>query len=113
MVTKIAGPAVAKELAMTGKHITAERAHGEGLVHDVFPGDELDDQVRAFAEDLATQAPLAVQEIKRSVNLAMEVGLEEGIAYDGQAAGDLQSTEDFAEGTSAFAEDRDPEFEGK
>lgn len=113
MVNRIAGPAVAKELAMTGKHISADEALEHGLVNDVFPAEDLDDEVRAIAEDLATQAPLALQGIKRAVNYAVEVGLEEGIEYDGQTASVLSRTEDFAEGTRAFAEDREPEFQGK
>lgn len=112
-VSKIAGPAVAKELAMTGKHISADRAHEEGLVHDVYSSDDLDEEVWNFAEELANRAPLGVRAIKRSVNLSMEVGLEDGIQYDGESASRLTNTEDFAEGTSAFAEKRDPEFEGK
>ena len=113
MVSKIAGPAVAKELAITGKHIPAERAAEEGLVHDVFAADDLDEEVQRFAEEISTQAPLAVREIKGSINLSAEVGLEEGIRYDRQAATQLRHTDDFAEGTAAFAEKRDPEFEGK
>ena len=113
MVSKIAGPAVAKELAITGKHISAERADEEGLVHDVFPGEELDDAVWEFAEEVAERAPLGVRAIKQSINLSMGMSLEEGIEYDGEAAARLTNTEDFAEGTAAFAEDREPEFEGK
>ncbi len=113
MVSKIAGPAVAKELAMTGTHISADRAADEGLVHDVYPGDDLDEAVWDFAADLASRAPLGVRAIKQSINLSMELGLEAGIDYDGEAAGRLSSTDDFAEGTAAFAEDREPEFEGK
>lgn len=113
MVNQIAGPAVAKELAMTGKHISAERAAEEGLVHEVVPAADLDGRVQELAEDLATQAPLALQGIKRAVNYATEVGMEEGIEYDSQSAAVLSRTEDFREGTSAFAEDREPEFQGK
>lgn len=113
MVSKIAGPAVAKELTMTGKHISAPRALNEGLVHGIFKRDNIDEGVQDVAKDLSTQAPLAVREIKKSINLSMEVGLEDGIQHDGQTAARLRKTEDFAEGTSAFTEDREPEFEGK
>lgn len=113
MVEKLAGPGVAKELAMTGKHITAGRANDEGLVHDVYSTDELDDEVRRFAEDIAAQAPLAVQRIKKSVNLSGEIGLEEGCDYDSQGFSVLLGTDDVTEGTQAFAEDREPQFEGR
>ena len=113
MVERLAGPGVAKELAMTGEHVSAERAAAEGLVHDVYPAEDLDEEVRAFAETIASKAPLAVQGIKRSVNHAVEVGLESAIAFDGERALRLAQTEDFAEGTAAFAEKREPEFVGK
>ena len=113
MVAALAGPAVAKELSMTGKHVPADIADDEGLVNEVHPADELDDTVAEIAEDLAAQAPLAIQRIKASVNLSREIGLEEGIDYDGQAFAVLLNTEDAREGTSAFAEDREPEFEGR
>jgi enoyl-CoA hydratase/carnithine racemase len=113
MVNQLAGPGVAKELAMTGEHISAERAAEEGLVHDVFPAEDLDDEVAEFAETIAGKAPLAIQGIKRSVDNAVEVGMEAGIAFDGEKAAVLARTEDFAEGTAAFAEKREPEFQGK
>ena len=113
MVNQLAGPGVAKELAMTGEHISAERANAEGLVHDVFPAEDLDEEVQAFAETIAGKAPLAIQGIKQSVDHAVEVGREAGIEFDGEKAALLARTEDFAEGTAAFAEKREPEFEGK
>lgn len=113
MVNQLAGPGVAKELAMSGEHISAERAADEGLVHDVYPAADLDVEVRAFAETIAAKAPLAIQGIKASVDHAVEVGMEAGIAFDGEKAAVLARTEDFAEGTAAFAEDREPEFVGK
>jgi len=113
MVNQLAGPGVAKELAMTGAHISAERAAAEGLVHDVVPAEDLDDEVQVFAETIAEKPPLAIQGIKRSVDHAVEVGMEAGIAFDGEKAAGLARTEDFAEGTAAFAEDREPEFVGK
>lgn len=112
-VTKIAGPAVAKELAMTGEHISSARADEEGLVNRVYVDDEFDAEVDNFVTDLAGQAPLAVQAIKRSADMAVNSGLEEGIAYDRSRFQELLRTEDHAEGAAAFSEDREPEFEGK
>ncbi|ELY64985.1 enoyl-CoA hydratase/isomerase family protein [Natrinema versiforme] len=112
-VEKLAGPAVAKELAMTGEHISAERAGEEGIVTHVYADDEFGDEVDAFVTDLAGQAPLAIQGIKKSATMAVQTGLEEGLAYDRQLFEGLLETEDHAEGAAAFAEDREPEFEGK
>ncbi|RZH69167.1 enoyl-CoA hydratase/isomerase family protein [Natrinema altunense] len=112
-VSKLASPAVAKELAMTGDHISATRADEEGIINHVYADDEFDDAVDEFVTDLAGQAPLAVQAIKQSADMAVHSGLEEGIAYDYQLFKRLLETEDHAEGAAAFAEDREPEFDGK
>lgn len=112
-ITKIAGASLAKEIAMTGKHISAERAHNERLIQEVHPKKQLDDAVQSFAEELANQAPLAVQAIKESAKVAQQTGLEEGRKFDSEVFSRLQATEDAREGRQAFAEDRDPEFQGK
>ena len=112
-VSKLAGPAVAKELAMFGEHISAERAADEGIVNHVYDDDEFDENVEAFVTDLADQAPLAVQAIKKSAHMAVQSGLEEGLRYDAQLFQELLGTEDYEEGAAAFGEDREPEFEGK
>ncbi|MGQ3412522.1 enoyl-CoA hydratase/isomerase family protein [Natrinema sp. LN54] len=112
-VEKLAGPAVAKELAMTGEHISAERAADEGIVNHVYADDEFEDEVEAFVTDLAGQAPLAIQAIKKSATMAVQTGLEEGLEYDRQLFEGLLETEDHAEGAAAFSEDREPEFDGK
>ncbi len=112
-LVRLAGPAVAKELVMEGEHFSAKRAADAGLVNDVYPTDELDAEVEAFAEQISGQAPLAIQATKESVAVAQQVGLEEGLAYDNRVATELLETEDAEEGQAAFAEDREPEFDGK
>lgn len=112
-ITKLAGPGVATEIAMMGKHISATRAKDEGLIHRVYPVDGLDDEVRTFAVDLAEKAPLAIQAIKESIQVAQNTGLTEGRRFDRKVFGRLQNTEDAKEGRTAFAEDREPEFVGR
>ncbi|MXV61430.1 enoyl-CoA hydratase/isomerase family protein [Natronorubrum sp. JWXQ-INN-674] len=112
-VSKLAGPAVAKELAMTGEHISAERAAEEGIVNRVYPAPEFEDEVDEFVTELAGQAPLAVQAIKESAQMAVQTGLEEGIRHDRELFSRLLATEDHEEGAAAFGEDREPEFDGR
>lgn len=112
-VSRLASPAVAKELVMTAKHFSAERAAEDGLIHNVFEVDALDDEVQAFTESIASQAPLAVQATKQSVAMAMESGLDAGLAYDRSVSESLVETRDAKEGREAFAEDREPDFVGK
>ncbi|WP_042663404.1 enoyl-CoA hydratase/isomerase family protein [Haloferax sp. ATB1] len=112
-VARLASPAVAKELVMTAKHFSAERAAEEGLVHDIYEVDALDDEVQTFTESIASQAPLAVQATKKSVAIAMENGLDSGLVYDRSISESLVETQDAKEGMKAFAEDREPDFMGK
>ena len=112
-VSKLAGPSVAKELAMFGEHISAERAADEGIVNHVYGEDEFDERVDEFVTDLAGQAPLAIQAIKESADVAVHTGLEEGIRYDRQRFQELLGTEDHERAAELFSEDEEPEFEGR
>ena len=113
-VSRLANPAVAKEIAMTGDHISAERAADLGLVNGVYDEDELDTVVDDFAEEIASKPPLSVQAIKESANMAVETGLREGRQYDRKLANPLFETEDHEKGARAFAEDDyEPEFTGQ
>lgn len=113
LISRLANPAAAMEIAMTGDHIGAERAADLGLVNRVY-GDDLDDEVEAFAETLASKPPLAIQSIKDSARTATQTSLEEGIAYDNKLFEPLLATDDHEEGARGFAEDDyEPEFKGR
>jgi enoyl-CoA hydratase/carnithine racemase len=113
-VTRLAGPAFAKELAMTGEHVPAERAAEEGLLNHVHSAAELDSEVEDFVGTIAGKPPLAIRAIKDSGNVAVETDLREGRKYDRRVFSTLLGTEDHEEGARAFAEDDyEPEFTGK
>jgi enoyl-CoA hydratase/carnithine racemase len=113
-VSRLANPAIAKEIAMTGEHISAQRAAEIGIVNHVYDEDELDDAVEEFAETVAAKPPLSVQAIKESGNSATQLGLREGLAYDRKLADPLFETEDHEKGARAFTEDDyEPEFTGR
>lgn len=112
-LSTIIGVSRAKELCMTGKQISAETALEYGAVNEVHPPSELDDAVREFADTLASKPPLALRGIKDASNMTRQVGYEEALQYGGQIWVTLSETRDHAEGMEAFAEDREPEFEGR
>lgn len=113
-ISRLANPMAAKEIVMTGEHISARRAQDLGIVNSVYDDDEFDDAVETFAETLASKPPLAIQAIKESANTAVETGLREGRKYDRSQAEQLFNTEDHREGIKAFAdEDYDPVFKGQ
>lgn len=113
MLSDVATPAAAREIAMIGDHISAKRARELGIVNRVY-GSEFDDVVARFAETIASKPPLAIQAIKRSAAIATRTGLEEGLMYDRQQFDPLLATEDHEEGARAFAEDDyEPTFTGR
>lgn len=112
-LSTIIGVSEAKKLCMTGDQISAEEALDLGAVNEVHPGEDLDDAVDEFVDTLAGKPPLALRSIKDASNMTRQVGYEEAIEYGGHIWVNMSQTDDHAEGMAAFAEDREPEFEGK
>ena len=102
-----------KLLAFTGRRIDAETALRIGIVQEVVPRDALVDHTRALADEIAANAPLAVQGIKRTINHWSERGLPEAMRFEAASAAVLFSSDDMTEGYRAMAAKEDPSFEGK
>ncbi|GGL48504.1 3-hydroxyacyl-CoA dehydrogenase/enoyl-CoA hydratase family protein [Halocalculus aciditolerans] len=110
---RLLGETRAKEMVFRGNHVPAERAENWGLVNRAVPEDEFDDVVEEFVDDLAQGPPIALKVAKQVMNDGQDASLDAGLRMESQGFGLLFSTEDVVEGTTAFMEDRDPEFEGK
>ncbi|PSP97731.1 3-hydroxybutyryl-CoA dehydrogenase [Halobacteriales archaeon QS_5_70_17] len=103
----------AKELVFRGERIDAATAEDWGLINRAVPDDEFDATVEEFLEDLLAGPPVALRKAKRVMDAGREADLRSGLEMEAQAFGLLLGTEDHEEGAAAFAEDRDPDFEGK
>jgi len=100
-------------LAFSGRRIDAATALRIGIVQEVVARSELVPHVRRRAEEIAANAPLAVQGIKRTINFQAERGLAEGLRFEAASAAPLFTSDDMAAGYKAMAEKQKPEFEGK
>jgi enoyl-CoA hydratase/carnithine racemase len=110
-LTRLIGPARAKELIFTGREIDAAQAAEWGLVNHVVPAGELAARGGALAAEIAAAAPLAVGMAKRVVDGVAD--LDRGLQLEGWAQSQLFQSEDFMEALRAFMERRAPEFRGR
>jgi len=67
----------------------------------------------AVAQTIAANAPIAVRQAKRAIDLGAQMSLAEGMAFEIEAYGRMVGTEDRREGVRAFNEKRKPRFEGR
>lgn len=111
-LTRLIGPSRALDLLITGRTYGVEDAHQMGLVADVYEADTAEQQVREYADRLATGPALAIAAIKRCVHLGGEKSLDDGLAIEAELMESLFRSKDADEGLHAFVEKRKPEFVG-
>lgn len=112
-VLRLAGRAAALELCLTGAPIGAQRALELGLVHRLAAPEQLAEQTRQLAEQLAASAPHALRGILDAVLIGGECGLDAGLQFESQAFAVCAATQDMREGTQAFLDKRKPVFQGR
>ncbi len=103
--------AVAMELLLMGRPITAKRAYDIGLVNEVVPSDQLMPTALKWAETICKNGPLAVRTAKEIAVRAL--GLESGFVLEKALGARVMASEDAREGPRAFAEKRPPKFTGR
>ena len=113
LLPRLVGLAQARELALTGRGVTAAEALEMGLITRVVAAGELDNAVLELATELAAGAPAAQRFIKTGLSRSLEMTFEQAIAYEDQAQATLLASDDLREGIAAFLEKRPPDFQGR
>ena len=103
----------AAELLLMGKPIDAQEAYRIGLVNTVVPPEAVMATAREWAETICQAGPLAVRAAKEAMIRGSSLTLEDGLRLENALEAYVMSTEDFAEGTTAFVEKRKPDFKAK
>lgn len=103
----------AKELTFTGNAFSAQEAYDWGIINKVVPLDNLENEVLQIARQICNNAPLAVRQVKKSLNMSQQVDIKSGYNFELEAYYRLLNTQDCQEGIKAFNEKRKAEFTGK
>ena len=103
----------AMEFLLTAERFPAERALELGLLNEIVPREELLDRARAWARRITANAPLAVQATKESVLRCLALDMDEAYKLEAEISSKVFQTEDAKEGPKAFAEKRDPVWQGR
>ncbi len=112
-LARTVGKALAMEMVLNDRRLSAAEAERFGLVNRVAPVEEYLNVAVKLAEEIAARAPVAIRLAKDAVNMALETPLAAGLAYERNSFYALFATEDQKEGMAAFLEKRKPEWKGQ
>jgi enoyl-CoA hydratase/carnithine racemase len=110
---RLLGWAKAAEIGLLGRDLTGEEGKELGLVNEVAETDVLMDLARDWAGEIAANAPLAVQAIKRLYRHGLSQDFESHTHHVLLQVMQLFQSRDFREGVQSYLEKRAPEFEGR
>ena len=112
ILPRIVGQGRASELLFTGRTMGAEEGERWGFYNRLVPTDSLLGEAQALARALASGPTFAHGITKTQLNMEWAVSLETAIEMEAQAQAICMATNDFRRAFEAFADKRDPKFEG-
>jgi enoyl-CoA hydratase/carnithine racemase len=112
-LTRLIGPAKAKEMIMTCEPVGADEARRIGLVNRVVDDDQLMGSAQDLAATIGRRAPLAVRMTKKIVNAATAANIGDLYPCEPELVERLYLSQDPLEGLAAFTEKRRPKFTGR
>lgn len=117
-LARLLGKSKSIEMMVEGAKMNIQRAAELGVINKVWPADTNDEFLRQVVDYARGFCPpngaaLAVGRIKRAVQSGLEMGIEQGLAFERELQAELFSSSDAKEGLNAYAEKRKPQFRGR
>jgi enoyl-CoA hydratase/carnithine racemase len=112
-LSRLVGPARAKELIFTGRFVDAEEALRIGLVDRVVPAADVYTAARELAGSFVGGPAIALRAAKEAIDRGLEVDLDTGLEIERLQFSGLFATEDRTIGMTAFVEKTKPKFVGR
>ncbi|MDA0978331.1 MAG: enoyl-CoA hydratase-related protein [Proteobacteria bacterium] len=113
LLPRLIGWAKASELYYRGRVVEAQECLELGLVNTVVPDDKCLETAMEWAEEIADNAPMAVQTTKRMMRMGLDYNYDTAVDHLMVHLNTMFQSEDFKEGVQAFLERRKPEFTGR
>ncbi len=111
-LTRAVGKAVAMDVILSGRTLTAREALDFGLVARVVAREAWLDEAKRVAHEISSKAPVATRLAKEAVDRAYEGPLSLGLDYERRALALAFASDDAKEGLTAFLAKRKPQFRG-
>ncbi len=112
-MTRAVGKALAMEIILNDRRLSAQEAHRAGLVNRIVPLKNYLEDAIAFAAEIAARAPVALRLAKEAINAVYEMPLQAGLDHESRLFYMLFSTADQKEGMDAFVNKRKASWQGK
>ena len=112
-LTHAVGKALAMDVILTGRFLSADEALRAGLAARVVAREAWLDEAKRVARSIASKSPVSVRLAKESVDRAFDVPLTAGLELERRSFYLARAAEDATEGLTAFVEKRRPDFKGR
>ncbi len=110
---RLVGPALAAELLFTSRIVDGAEACRIGLANRVLPRSEVLGAALSAAEEIATNAPLAVRAVKQALRRSENASIEDQLQFEASEQAKNFESADVHEGLAAIRGKRAPEFTGR
>jgi len=110
---RLIGSGRAHDMILTGRRVSAQEAHGWGLLNRIAPTGRAVEEAVALAATIAGNAPISIGLAKTAMREGLEVPIEQGLAIERREYEKTLGTKDRLEGLAAFAQKRKPIYRGE